>query len=101
MSESKKVTDFMAGIQDSKMETSKAIVIGSPAMHGDFDATQTFLQHFVETSNAQKRSTRNVAAADTAPKKKENNRCQNSGKKKDKKQSRGLEKIHAGNYTQA
>jgi len=101
VSESKKVTDFMAGIQDSKMETSKAIVIGSPAMHGDFDATQTFLQHFVETSNAQKRSTRNVSAADTVPKKKENNRRQNSGKKKDKKQSGGSEKIHSGNYTQA
>jgi hypothetical protein len=94
VSETKKVTDFMAGIQDPKAETAKAVVISSPLMRESFEMTQTYLQHFVDSMEAQKRSTRTVAAVES----KQEGKPQQRHKQTQKKQISGP-KVHSGNYT--
>jgi len=50
--ESKKVNDFLKGIEDDKLEASVAVVLGNPALLSDFNACQQFLATTVENRHA-------------------------------------------------
>jgi len=66
VSESKKVNDFMAGIKaDARLEAAKAVVTSNPKMLNDFNATQTYLQNFVDTTESQSKRVRFASAVET------------------------------------
>ena len=53
VSESKKVTDFLKGIQDPELKAGKVAVLGDPTKLGSFQETQQFLKTPVHTMQQQ------------------------------------------------
>lgn len=61
--ETKKVTDFLAGIQDPSLTTGKSVVLSDQTMISDFSKTQLYLSTLVtNTDHLNKTTTRTVAA---------------------------------------
>jgi hypothetical protein len=63
VSESKKVTSFLRGVQDPKLDSGKVNVYGDAAKLDDFQATQQYLKTLVETMTQQEKMERNVSSA--------------------------------------
>jgi hypothetical protein len=78
--ESKKVSDFLKGITDPKLESAVSVVLGNPALLTDFQACQQYLATTVENrATLDKSKERNISGLSTAK----------GGKDKDKKKSGG------------
>ena len=65
VSESKKVTEFLKGLRDSTLNSSKSIVLGDPAKLGDFEECQQYLSMVVQNMSAQTKAERHVSSATT------------------------------------
>ena len=63
--ESKKVADFLAGITDPTLQTSKDIVAGTPNLNGTFEACQQYLRSIHITRQVANQRPRVVAATNT------------------------------------
>jgi hypothetical protein len=63
VSESKKVTSFLRGVQDPKLDSGKVNVYGDAAKLDDFQATQQYLKTLVQTMTEQTKMERNVSSA--------------------------------------
>ncbi len=61
--ESKKVTDFLKGIQDPNLNTGKSIVLGDLVKLDDFEESQQCLSTVVQNMSAQMKSERLVSSA--------------------------------------
>ena len=64
MPETKKVTDFLAGIKAPELEVAKGIVTARPDMQNNFEKTYTFMQNFIDTTKATMTTQRNVSFAE-------------------------------------
>jgi hypothetical protein len=93
ISETKKVTDFLAGINSQEMITAKQVVMGDEVRLESFDLTQTYLTNFVNTQTTQQKASRNVAEVQTG-KRGGGGKGNNFQKKKG-----GSGRIHAGTYS--
>jgi hypothetical protein len=65
VAESKKVTDFLKGIQDPHLTVGKQIVLGDPLKMGNFEMCQQYLGTLIQNTNAQSKTERNVSSAST------------------------------------
>jgi hypothetical protein len=63
VSESKKVTSFLRGIQDPKLDAGKVAIYGDAAKLDDFQATQQYLKTIMQTMTEQAKLERSVASA--------------------------------------
>jgi hypothetical protein len=61
--ESKKVDDFLKGIQDPTLQVGKTVVLSDPAKLEDFEATQQYLSTLVANMSNQSQSERHVSSA--------------------------------------
>ena len=62
VSELKKVTDFLKGIQDPELKAGKVAVLGDPTKLGSFQETQQFLKTLVHTMQQQSKLERHVSS---------------------------------------
>lgn len=104
--ESKKVTDFMTGLQDPALQSSKAVIIGNPKMLESFDEAQTFMQKMQDTVSAQKRAVRTVAAVEVGSQPQAKEKAGGKPRRQHHQQQRSSSggntpRIHAGNYSHA
>ena len=60
--ESKKVTDFLRGIQDSALQNGKDFALGDPAKMATFEACQQYLGTLILNRGIQAKSERNVSS---------------------------------------
>jgi len=65
VSETKKVTDFLAGIRDPTLNTGKSVILGDPEKLEDFEACQQYLSTLVTTLGNQAKVERHVSAVKT------------------------------------
>lgn len=63
VSESRKVTSFLRGIQDAKLESGKVAVLGDASKLESFQATQQYLKTILTTMTEQAKLERSVASA--------------------------------------
>jgi hypothetical protein len=63
--ETKKVTDFLKGIQDPVLAVGKTVVLGDPIKMSDFQECQQYLGTIVQNTGNQAKLERNVSAART------------------------------------
>jgi hypothetical protein len=59
--ETKKVTDFLAGITDPRLATAKDLILGDTAKLGDFESCQQYLKTLVYNKAMQDKHERNVS----------------------------------------
>ena len=93
--ENKKVTDFLAGIEDSSFTTFKGVIIGDHDKFNNFEVCQQYLKSCSTTLQATQSvvNKRNVAVATTS-------RTNRKGNKNNKGSSNGpSEPPHYGHYT--
>jgi hypothetical protein len=62
VSESKKVTDFLKGIQDALLQIGKTVVLADPKKMGDFEECQQYLSTLVQNTAAQAKMERHVSS---------------------------------------
>ena len=62
ISETKKVTDFLTGIQDPNLEVGKTVILSDPAMLEDFGACQQYLSTVVQTKATQAKAERQISS---------------------------------------
>jgi hypothetical protein len=60
--ETKKVDDFLKGIQDQGLQVGKTVVLSDPLKLGDFEACQQYLSTLVANMSNQSKSERNVSS---------------------------------------
>jgi hypothetical protein len=60
--ESKKVTDFLRGIQDPVLLLGKSIILGDPLKMGNFEQCQQYLGTLLQNTGAQAKAERNVSS---------------------------------------
>ena len=60
--ESKKVTDFLKGIQDPQLQVGKQIVLGDPKKMGNFEECQQYLGTLIQNTGIQAKMERNVSS---------------------------------------
>jgi hypothetical protein len=65
VSKSKKVTDFLRGIQDPELETGKVTVLGDQVKLGSFQEMQQFLKMLVQTLQQQSKLKQKVSSVKT------------------------------------
>jgi hypothetical protein len=65
VAETKKVTDFVNGIQDQRLEIAKLVVDGDPEKHSNFDICLQYFKTVVEKAAARSGGTRSVAKVGT------------------------------------
>lgn len=65
MSESKKVTDFLKGIQDPSLQVGKTVILSDPAKLGDFDECQQYFSTLIQNTSTQAKAERNVSSVRT------------------------------------
>jgi hypothetical protein len=63
--ESKKVTDFLKGIQDSSLQIGKTVILADPKKMGDFEECQQYLGTLVQNTATQAKMDRNVSSVRT------------------------------------
>jgi hypothetical protein len=63
LSETKKVRDFLKGIQDPTLVVGKTVVLSDPAKLSDFELCQHYLSTLVENTSVQAKTERNVSSA--------------------------------------
>lgn len=63
LSETKKVRDFLKGIQDPTLVVGKTVVLSDPAKLSDFELCQQYLSTLVENTSVQAKTERNVSSA--------------------------------------
>jgi hypothetical protein len=63
LSETKKVRDFLKGIQDPTLVVGKTVVLSDPAKLMDFELCQQYLSTLVENTSVQVKTERNVSSA--------------------------------------
>jgi hypothetical protein len=91
VSETKKVTDFLAGISAPELSTAKQVVMGDEVRLESFDLTQTNLTNFAKTQSTQNKASHNVSDVQTTSTK----GC--GGGKNNNSGKRG--RIHSGYYS--
>jgi len=62
VSESKKVTDFLKGIQDALLQIGKTVVLADPKKMGDFEECQQYLSTLVQNTATQAKMERHVSS---------------------------------------
>ena len=60
--ESKKVTDFLKGIQDPQLQVGKQIILGDPKKMGNFEECQQYLGTLIQNTGVQAKMERNVSS---------------------------------------
>lgn len=60
--ETKKVADFIKGINDPQLQVGKQIILGDPVKMGNFEQCQQYLGTLIENSGTQAKMERNVAS---------------------------------------
>ena len=65
VAESKKVTDFLAGIQDPSLVMGKTVLMSDPTRLEDFKACQQYLSTLIQTLQTQAKADRQVKGVDT------------------------------------
>jgi hypothetical protein len=65
VSESKKVTDFLKGIQDPSLQVGKTVILSDPAKLGDFDECQQYFSTLIQNTSTQAKAERNVSSVRT------------------------------------
>ena len=65
VAESKKVTDFLAGITDARLANGKDLVLGDPAKLNDFQATQQYLATLVANKSVNASREREISEVHT------------------------------------
>ena len=63
--ETKKVTDFLKGIQDTALAVGKSIVLGDPLKMSDFEECQQYLGTLIQNTGVQAKLERNVSSTHT------------------------------------
>jgi hypothetical protein len=63
--ETKKVTDFLKGIQDPALAVGKSIVLGDPLKMSDFEECQQYLGTLIQNTGVQAKLERNVSSTHT------------------------------------
>jgi hypothetical protein len=66
--ETKKVTDFLAGITDPRLSNAKDLILGDIAKLQDFEACQQYLKTLVYNKTTQEKHERNIASVQGNPK---------------------------------
>ena len=92
--ETKKVTDFLAGITDSRLTNAKDIVLGNPQYLSNFEACQQYLATLVGNKMEHAKIERQISEIKVKKK--------GGGPSGDKDKGRGKEKdkkLHAGGYS--
>ena len=80
--ETKKVTDFLAGITDPHLATAKDLILGDTAKLGDFEACQQYLKTLVYNKAMQDKHERNISGL-------QGNNPKGGGKRSDGKHKHG------------
>ena len=91
--ETKKVTDFLAGITDSRLANAKDIILGNAEYLHSFEQCQQYLATLVGNKAEQAKIDRQISQVQASS---TSSRNRSDGKTKDKAKQ---PKIHAGNYT--